>query len=154
WEEGTSMATVTKSVDVFVPVTTAYNQWTQFEEFPKFMEGVEQVQQLDDSHLKWVAEIGGQTRRWQAEITDQIPDQKIAWTSIEGAQNAGTVTFEPLAENRTRVNLTMDFEPEGVTEKIGDATGIVENQVENDLERFKSLIETLGVETGAWRGEI
>lgn len=148
------MAPVEKSVEVEVPVTVAYNQWTQFEEFPKFMEGVEEVQQIDDTHLRWRAEIGGQHREWEAEITEQIPDQKIAWQSTSGKRNAGAVTFAPAGENRTRVSLSMEVETEGIIEKAGEKMGVIDTQVEEDLGRFKNLIESMGVETGAWRGSV
>jgi len=149
------MATkVEKEVEVNVPVTVAYNQWTQFEEFPKFMDGVEHVQQLDDTHIKWVAEIGGQHREWQAEIIEQIPDKKISWKSIEGTPNAGTVTFDSIDSDTTRVNLVMEVEPQGLIEKAGEKTGVIDTQVEEDLNRFKVLIESMGVETGAWRGAV
>lgn len=148
------MSTIEKSIEVNVPVSTAYNQWTQFEEFPKFMEGVEQVQQIGDTHLRWVAEIAGQRREWEAEITDQVPDQTIAWRSTGGAKNDGIVRFEPIDDNSTKVTLLMDFEPEGVVEQAGDKLGAIEGQVQGDLERFKGLIETMGVESGAWRGEV
>ena len=143
-----------KSIEVDVPVTTAYNQWTQFEEFPQFMEGVESVTQLDDKRLHWVAEIAGTRREWDAEIVDQMPDQRIAWRSIDGTGNAGIVTFEPVGEAKTRIALELDVEPEGLVEKIGDKLGFVAKQAEGDLERFKELIESRGVESGAWRGEV
>lgn len=148
------MAPVQKSIEVDVPVSVAYNQWTQFEEFPRFMDGVEEVQQLDDTHLRWRAEIGGQHREWEAEITTQIPDQRIAWQSTSGTRNAGTVEFEPIGDNRTRINLTMDVETEGIIEKAGEKMGVIDTQVEEDLSRFKTLIESMGVETGAWRGTV
>jgi uncharacterized membrane protein len=148
------MSSVTTSIDVDLPVSTVYNQWTQFEEFPQFMEGVEKVTQRDDTHLRWVAEIAGKTKEWEAEITEQEPDQRIAWTAREGAFNAGVVTFHPLEDQRTRVTLQMEFEPETFTERVGDAVGIVQRQVEGDLERFKEFIEARGRETGGWRGEI
>jgi uncharacterized membrane protein len=147
-------ATIEKSIDVDVPVRTAYNQWTQFEEFPKFMEGVTEVRQLDDKRLHWKAEIGGQEREWDAEIYEQVPDKRIAWGSILGKQNAGVVRFEPLGSNRTRIYLRIDYDPEGIMENAAQATGIVSARVEGDLERFKDFIEKRGVETGAWRGEI
>ncbi len=148
------MASVTKSIDVRVPVRTAYDQWTQFEEFPRFMEGVKSVKQLDDTHLHWIAEIGGQTKEWDAEITEQIPDERIAWRSTSGAKNAGVVTFHRLGDGLTRVTLQMEYEPEGAAESIGDALGFVSRRVEGDLERFRDFIEGRGVETGAWRGEV
>jgi uncharacterized membrane protein len=143
-----------KSIEVDVPVSTAYNQWTQFEEFPQFMDGVESVTQLDDKHLHWVAEIAGTRREWDAEIIDQEPDQRIAWRSADGTGNAGVVTFRPVGEAKTEVTLALDVEPEGLVETIGDKLGFVSKQAEGDLERFKELIESRGVETGAWRGEI
>ena len=148
------MAHVRKSIAVERPVTTVYNQWTQFEEFPQFMEGVEQVTQLDDTRLHWVAKIGPARREWDAEIVSQTPDQGVAWRSINGADNAGTVTFRPLAADRTEVTLELIFDPESVTEKVGDALGIVERRAEGDLERFKNFIEQREVETGAWRGRV
>ena len=148
------MATITESIEVGVPVSTAYNQWTQFEEFPQFMEGVESVRQLDDTHLRWVAEIGGKREEWQAEITLQQPDSVVAWRATEGRENAGEVRFEPAGESRTRVSVTMSYEPEGLTEELGSAAGVVDRRVKGDLERFKELIESRGAETGAWRGEV
>src|SRR5688572_5942387 len=148
------MQTVEKSVEVAVPVSRVYNQWTQFEEFPKFMEGVEQVQQLDDKRLHWVAEIGGKRKEWDAEIYEQIPENRIAWRSTSGAPNAGTVVFQPLDANRTRVSLRLAYEPETFGEKVGDALGFVTRRIEGDLERFKEFIQQRGMETGGWRGEI
>ncbi len=148
------MAHVRKTIDVEQPVTTVYNQWTQFEEFPQFMEGVEKVTQLDDARLRWVAKIGGVTREWDAEIVHQTPDQGVAWRSVDGAENAGAVTFRPLAADRTEVTLELTFGPETLTEKVGDALGIVERRAEGDLERFKRFIEARETETGAWRGRI
>jgi uncharacterized membrane protein len=148
------MPTYEESIEVGVPVTVAYNQWTQFEEFPNFMEGVEQVTQLEDHRLHWVAEVSGQRREWDAEITEQLPDQRIAWTSTSGPRNAGVVTFHRLDDNQCRVMLQMEFEPQDMKEKAGDATGMVRRQVKRDLERFKEFIEARGRETGAWRGEI
>jgi uncharacterized membrane protein len=148
------MASVESSIDVRVDVTTAYNQWTQFESFPQFMENVRSVTQLDDRHLHWVAEMGGQVREWDAEITEQIPDQRIAWTSVSGTPNGGIVTFEPLADGMCRVHLRMEYQPEGVIESAGDFLGLVDRQVKNDLERFKQSIESRGEETGGWRERI
>ncbi|MER3423289.1 MAG: cyclase [Nitrospiraceae bacterium] len=145
---------IEKSVDVNVPVHVAYNQWTQFEEFPKFMQGVRSVKQLDDKHLQWHAEIAGKDKRWEAEITEQIPDQKIAWCSTSGAPNAGIVTFHPLAEAKCRVMLQLQYNPEDFIEKAGDMVGIVSQRIQGDLERFKEFIESRGEATGAWRGEI
>jgi hemerythrin superfamily protein/carbon monoxide dehydrogenase subunit G len=148
------MTKVEKSVEVAVPVSTAYNQWTQFEEFPQFMSGVQQVEQLDDRTLRWVAEIAGVRRQWVATVLEQVPDQKVAWAATEGATNAGAVTFVALPAGGTRVSLTLDYEPEGLVEKAGDALNVVERQATGDLERFKSFIESKGSETGAWRGEV
>lgn len=147
-------STIEKSIDVAVPVSTAYNQWTQFELFPEFMEGVEEVRQLDDRHIHWRASVGGNEEEWDAEITAQIPDQRIAWRSISGKENAGVVTFHPVDPDTTRVTLQIVYEPEGVMENVGDALGVVDRRAEGDLERFKEMIESRGTETGAWRGEI
>src|SRR3954471_10039231 len=148
------MTKVEKSVEVAVPVSTAYNQWTQFEEFPQFMSGVQQVEQLDDQTLRWVAEIAGVRRQWTATVLEQVPNRKVAWAATEGATNAGAVTFVALPAGGTRVTLTLDYEPEGIVEKAGDALNIVERQATGDLERFKTFIEARGTETGAWRGEV
>ncbi|MDP9328387.1 MAG: SRPBCC family protein [Actinomycetota bacterium] len=148
------MAEVTESVDVGVPVSTAYNQWTQFEEFPRFMGGVEQVTQLDDTHLHWVAQVAGKREEWDAEITEQNPDERVAWTARGGKGNAGVVTFHRLNDDETRVTVQMDWEPEGVLENVGTALGFDGRQVSQDLDRFKEMIEARGVETGAWRGEV
>ena len=143
-----------KSIQVDVPVTTAYNQWTQFEDFPHFMGGVKDVHQHDDQRLHWVAEIAGVRREWEATILEQVPDQKIAWAATEGATNAGAVRFQPTGPMSTTVYLSLEYEPEGVVEQVGDKLGIVERQVEADLKRFKALIEDDGYATGAWRGSI
>jgi uncharacterized membrane protein len=148
------MATVTESIELNVPVQTAYNQWTQFEEFPKFMEGVESVTQIDDTHLHWVAEVGGKRRDWKAEIIHQEPDERIAWRAVDGNGPDGMVTFEHVVPDMTRLTVEMTYEPEGVSEQLGSAVGIDSRQVKGDLERFKELIESRGVETGAWRGEV
>jgi uncharacterized membrane protein len=148
------MAKIDKSIEVGVPLSTAYNQWTQFEEFPKFMEGVEYVKQLDDTQLHWKAEIGGVTREWKAEITEQRPDEMIAWQSIDGPLNTGVVTFEALGPDMTRVMLEIEYEPEGATENVGTGLGLVAARVEGDLERFRDFIEERGHETGAWRGQV
>jgi uncharacterized membrane protein len=148
------VSTIVESIDVAVPVRVAYDQWTQFEDFPKFMEGVKHVKQLDDTTLAWTAEIGGIERSWRAEITEQEPDRRVAWRSTSGAKNAGQVTFEPLADNMTRATLQLDVEPEGPIESAGDALGLVERQAEGDLRRFKEFIEQRGAPTGAWRGEV
>ncbi len=148
------MSTIEQSVDVEVPVRTAYNQWTQFEEFPRFMEGVEKVEQLSDTKLHWVAKIAGATREWDAEITEQLPDDRIAWKATSGSQNDGVVTFHRLGDGQTRIMLQLDFDPDGFVEKAGDALGILKRRTHGDLNRFKEFIETEGRETGAWRGEV
>ena len=148
------MARVEQSIEVNVPVTTAYNQWTQFEDFPNFMEGVDSVTQLDDTHLRWVAEVAGRRHEWEAEITEQKPDDRIAWRATDGKQNAGVVTFHRLSDDRTNVMLQLEWEPEGVVEQIGEKAGQDERQVKADLERFKQMIESRGTETGAWRGDV
>jgi uncharacterized membrane protein len=148
------MATVEQSIEVNVPVRTAYNQWTQFEEFPEFMEGVESVTQLDDTHLRWVADIGGKRNEWEAEITEQRPDERVAWRASDGKGNGGVVTFHRIDENRTRIMVQMEYEAEGVVEKVGSALGADDARVRGDLERFKEFIERRGRETGAWRGEV
>jgi uncharacterized membrane protein len=147
---------VQDSIQVQVPVQQAYNQWTQFEEFPRFMEGIQSVQQLDDTHVQWVAEIRGESREWTTEIIEQHSDEKIAWKTIEGeVKNDGVVTFEALGDNQTRINVQMDVEGESATENVAaDLIGIVKEQVHGDLERFKQLIENRDEETGAWRGEV
>jgi uncharacterized membrane protein len=148
------MAKVERSIDVAAPVRTVYDQWTQFREFPRFMEGVEEVLQLDDAHLHWVAEIAGQRREWDAVIQEQIPDQRIAWASTDGALNAGVVTFHRLDDDTTRLMLQLEYDPETFAEKAGDALCAVERRVSGDLERFRDFVEAEGTETGAWRGEI
>ena len=148
------MKTIEQSIEVDVPVNTAYNQWTQFESFPRFMEGVEKVEQVDDTTLEWTAEIAGVRRSWRARITEQTPDQRIAWTSTDGARNAGVVTFHRLDDDRSRVTLQLDVEPEGAVEATGDALGFVRRRATGDLERFKEFIEARGEATGAWRGEV
>lgn len=148
------MSNIEQSIDVNVPVRTAYNQWTQFEEFPQFMEGVEEVKQLGDKRLHWRANIAGKQEEWDAKITEQEPDMRVAWTSTTGAHNAGVVTFHRIDDSKTRVMLQVDYEPEGVVENVGDALGFVSRRVKGDLDRFKTFIEARGKETGAWRGEI
>jgi uncharacterized membrane protein len=150
------MPTIEDSIEVQVPVQQAYNQWTQFEEFPTFMEGIQSVQQLDDTHVKWVAEIRGESRQWTTEITEQQPDEKIAWKTIDGeVKNDGAVTFEQVGDRQTRVNVQMDVEGDSTAENVaGDLLGIVKRQVHDDLERFKQLIENRDQETGAWRGAV
>jgi uncharacterized membrane protein len=148
------MSKFEKSIEVDAPVRTVYNQWTQFEEFPAFMEGVREVKQLNDTLLHWRAEIGGQEREWDAEITEQLPDLRIAWRSTTGALNAGVVTFHRLSDTRSKVMLQMDYDPQGFVESAGDAIGMVSRRVQGDLERFKEFIEMRGTETGAWRGQV
>jgi uncharacterized membrane protein len=145
---------VEKCIEVEAPVSMVYNQWTQFEEFPRFMEGVERVEQLDEKRLRWCAEIGGKVVEWDAEIFEQIPDKRVAWRSITGALNTGMVNFEPLGPNRTKIWLKVNYKPEGAMEKIGSALGVISQRIEGDLERFKEFIESRGSETGAWRGQI
>lgn len=147
-------STIEQSIDVNVPVRTAYNQWTQFEEFPRFMEGVEQVRQLDDTHLHWKANIGGKEKEWDAVITEQLPDERVAWTNTSGARNAGVVTFHRLAESKTRIMLQLEYDPEGFVENVGDIVGVVSTRVRGDLNRFKEFVESHGHETGAWRGKV
>jgi uncharacterized membrane protein len=148
------MAEVHESIDVNVPISTAYNQWTQFQEFPQFMENVESVTQIDDSHLRWVAEIGGKKHEWEAEIVRQEPDHVIAWRSVDGKGTSGEVKFDALGSDRTNVDVTMSWEPEGMMESLGAKIGADSMGVKKDLENFKDLIEGRGVESGAWRGEI
>ena len=142
------------AVDVDVPVRTAYDQWTQFEQFPRFMDHVEQVEQIDDRTLHWVARIAGQRKDWNAEITDQTPDRRVAWRSTSGDQNDGAVTFDAIDPDRTRVTLRIDADPTGPVETTGVALGFLERAVEGDLKQFKEYIETRRVPSGAWRGEI
>jgi uncharacterized membrane protein len=147
------MSRIQETLELEVPVSTAYNQWTQFEDFPQFMEGVESVKQLDDTRLYWIAEFGGTRREWEAKILDQTPDSHIAW---EGGPEdpSGEVRFEPLGAERCRVTLVMDYEPQGMKEKAGDLMGVAKARVKGDLERFKQFIQTRQVETGAWRGDV
>jgi uncharacterized membrane protein len=148
------METIKESIEVNVPVSTAYNQWTQFEEFPKFMEGIEAVEHLDDTRLRWAAQISGERREWQAEIVEQIPDQRIAWRAVDGNGPNGLVTFEPLGEDTTLITVEMSYEPEGLKETLGAKIGQDSRQVREDLQRFKEVVEALGTEAGAWRGEV
>jgi uncharacterized membrane protein len=148
------MASVTKSIDVNVPVSTAYNQWTQFETFPQFMEGVKDVDQIDDKRLHWRAEVGGKEQEWDARITEQLPDNRIAWTSTSGDMNAGAVDFHRISDVMSRITLTVDYDPQGFLESLGDALGFMDRRVQSDLKRFKQFIESRGSETGGWRGAI
>lgn len=148
------MANYEQSIDVNVPVRTAYNQWTQFEMFPYFMDGVETVKQINDTRMRWRAEIAGNQQEWDAEITEQTPDQRIAWTSTSGAKHAGVVTFHHINDDMTRIMFQIDYDPENFVENVGAALGVVENRMKGDLERFKQFIESGGEETGAWRGSV
>jgi uncharacterized membrane protein len=148
------MSTIEQSIEVDAPVRTVYDQWTQFEEFPRFMEGIDEVKQLDATHLHWKASVGGKTNEWDAEITEQLPDERVAWKSTSGTANAGVVTFHRLDEQRTKVMVQLDWEPDGVVETLGSAVGSDSRRVQGDLERFKELVESRGAESGAWRGEV
>ncbi|GAA3819117.1 MULTISPECIES: SRPBCC family protein [Amycolatopsis] len=149
------MSTITESVDVNVDVRTAYNQWTQFESFPEFMEGVEEIRQLDDTHTHWVTKIGGAKREFDATITEQHPDERVAWRSDSGPSHAGVITFHRLDDHKTRVTAQMDIDPEGFVEQAADKLGILDRRVHGDMERFKAFIEKRGgQETGAWRGDV
>ena len=148
------MSTIEESIDINVPVRAAYDQWTQFEEFPAFMEGVDKVTQIDDTHLHWVAEIAGVKREWDSVITEQHPDERVAWTSTSGTSNAGVVTFHKLGDTKTRVMLQLEVKPEGAVERAGDALGIIKRRASGDLERFKELIEQRGTADGGWRGDV
>jgi uncharacterized membrane protein len=151
---GTTPRTITESIEVDVPVSTAYNQWTQFEDFPLFMEGVEHVEQLDDTRLHWIAKVGGKTNEWDAKILEQHPDRQVSWISEDGKKTRGTVTFEPVSESRALIRLSMSYQAEGLTEALGSAVGLDQRRVHGDLQRFRELIESRGAESGAWRGEV
>ncbi|MFJ8719320.1 SRPBCC family protein [Streptomyces violaceus] len=149
------MSQVEESIEVRVPVHTAYNQWTQFEDFPRFMDGVERIEQRTDTLTHWVTKVGGKEREFDAEITEQVPDERVAWTTVNGeARQAGVVTFHRIQDDTTKVMLQMEFDPSGVTETVGDKLGFVKRQVSGDLRRFKHFMESRGSETGAWRGEV
>jgi uncharacterized membrane protein len=149
------MSTIVESVDVAVDVSTAYNQWTQFESFPQFMEGVDEIRQTDDTHTHWVTSVAGVTREFDATITEQMPDQRVAWRSDDGPDHAGVITFHRLDDTTTRVTAQMDIDPEGFVENAADKLGILDRRVKGDLRRFKEFIESRGGrETGAWRGEV
>ncbi|MCA2207882.1 MULTISPECIES: SRPBCC family protein [Nocardia] len=148
------MSTVIEAVDVHVPVATAYNQWTQFESFPQFMHGVDRIEQLDDTHTRWTVDIAGATRTFDATITEQHPEERIAWKSDDGPQHAGVVTFHRLDDSTTRVTVQMDIDPEGFVENIADKTGVLDRRIKGDVRRFKDFIESRGSETGAWRGDV
>ncbi|NJQ01681.1 SRPBCC family protein [Streptomyces zingiberis] len=149
------MSKVEESIEVGVPVRTAYDQWTQFEEFPRFMEGVERIEQKTPTLTHWVTEIGGMKREFDAEITEQIPDERVAWTTVDGeVRQAGVVTFHRLDDTRTKIMLQLDHDPQGIADSVGDKLGFVRKQAVGDLGRFKSFIESRGAETGAWRGQV
>lgn len=148
------MSRIEQSIEVDAPLREVYNQWTQFEEFPRFMDGVESVTQVGDTHLHWVANVGGKREEWDAEIIEQVADQRIAWSSTSGSSNAGSVTFRPVDAARTQITLAMEIAPQGAVEQVGDALGVPDRRVRGDLERFKSFIEARGVATGGWRGEV
>jgi uncharacterized membrane protein len=151
---GTSPRTISGEIEVDVPVSTAYNQWTQFEDFPLFMEGVEHVKQLDETRLHWVATVGGKRAEWDAKILEQHPDRQISWISEDGRKTRGTVSFENRGPEKARIRLSMSYQAEGPVETLGSAAGLDERRVRSDLERFKELIESRGTESGAWRGEV
>jgi len=148
------MSQVQEAIRVGVPVTTAYNQWTQFEEFPRFMEAVEEIRQVDDTHLHWKVSVAGRHEEFDAVITEQIPDTRIAWTTTEGPKHGGAVDFHRISDDETQVTVVMDTPEEGAAQKAADAMGILGRKVKGDLERFKEMIESRGTETGAWRGEV
>ncbi|UJW28420.1 SRPBCC family protein [Saccharothrix sp. AJ9571] len=148
------MGSITKSVDVEVPIGTVYNQWTQFEDFPQFMEGVDRIEQLDDKHTRWEVSVAGVSRQFEATITEQHPEERVAWTSDSGPNHAGVVTFHRIADDTTRVTAQMDIDPEGFVEQAADKLGILDRRVQGDLDRFKTFIEQRQRETGAWRGDI
>lgn len=148
------MSTIVESVDVEVPVRTVYNQWTQFEQFPAFMEGVTEIRQVNDTRLHWVIDIAGQHREFDAEITEQHPDERVAWTSVDGPRHAGVVTFHQLSPTKTRVTAQMEIDPEGFFEKVADKAGVLDRRVKGDMMRFRDFIQSRGQETGAWRGDV
>jgi uncharacterized membrane protein len=154
WSDSPRQATVVEEIELAVPVSTAYNQWTQFEEFPRFMDGVDEVRQLDDTLLHWAATVAGKHAEWQAKIVEQQPDRLIAWESADGKQTRGRIIFEEAGPGRSRIRLQMAYTPEGVREKVGSAVGLDKRRIRGDLERFRRLIESQQVETGAWRGKI
>ncbi|WP_213930876.1 SRPBCC family protein [Rhodococcus sp. B50] len=148
------MSTITEAIDVDVPIRVAYNQWTQFESFPHFMEGVREIRQLDDTHVHWVIDIAGQVREFDATITEQHPDERVAWTSDSGPNHAGVITFHRLDDEKTRVTAQMDVDPEGFVENAADKLGVLGNRIKNDMRKFKEFIEQRGHETGGWRGDV
>jgi uncharacterized membrane protein len=148
------MKTIEESIEVQVPVSTAYNQWTQFESYPTFMDGIKRVEQKDDTHLRWIAEVAGEKREWDAEITEQHPDHRVAWRALDQEGPNGAVTFHKLDNARTKVMVQMEYDPEGIKETVGSALGLDSHRVKGDLESFKDFIESLGHETGSWRGNV
>ncbi len=148
------MSAIEESIQVHAPLRTVYDQWTQFEEFPKFMEGIEEVRQIDATHLHWVAAFGGQRHEWDAEISEQRPDERVAWKNTGGTDNAGVVTFHRIDDDQTQVMVQMDFVPEGIVEKLGNALGVPDRRVKGDLARFKELIESSDRTSDGWRGEV
>ena len=148
------MSTVEQSIDIDVPVSVAYDQWTQFESFPEFMDGIEEVRQIDDTHLHWRAKIGGHEVEWDAVITEQLPDERVAWKATDGKANAGVVTFHRLSDDSSRIMVQIEHESDGVMEKVGSALGADKREVKNSLERFKELVEQPGRRHGSWRGEV
>jgi uncharacterized membrane protein len=148
------MGNITESVDVNVPVRTAYNQWTQFESFPQFMDGVDEIRQTDDTHTHWVTSIGGVKREFDATITEQHPDERVAWKTEDGPHHAGVITFHRLSDAETRVTAQMDIDPDGIAETVADKTGVISRRVKGDMARFKEFIEARGGETGEWRGDV
>ena len=147
-------SSVEESIEVNLPLSTAYNQWTQFEDFPQFKESVHEVRQLDNKRLHWRADVAGKEKQWDAEITEQVPDKRIAWRSVNGVRNNGEVRFEKISDTATRIILKMDYQPEGMVEQRGDALGAVRLEARGNLQRFKELLESRGKESGAWRGSI
>ena len=152
--EATSPRVIDEAIEVGVPVSTAYNQWTQFEDFPLFMEGVDDVRQISDTRLHWAATVAGRHHEWDAKILEQHPDRQISWISEDGKKTRGTVSFEPRGSSQTLIRLSMSYQAEGMAEAVGSAAGLDERRVRGDLERFKELVESRGAETGAWRGEV
>jgi len=149
------MSTITESVDVDVDLQTAYDQWTQFETFPQFMEGVESIKQLDDTHLRWNVKVGPVTREFNATVTEQHPSERIAWHSDEGPEHAGVVTFEPITKESTKVTVEMTMDPEGFVENVADKAGVLDHRVKGDMKNFKKFIESReGAQTGGWHGEV
>ena len=148
------MESIEKVIEVNAPVRAVYNQWTQFEEFPRFMAGVKEVRQIDDTHLHWRVKIAGKEEEWDAEITEQIPDKRIAWHSTSGAENSGVVSFHKISDSKTRIMLQIDYTPQDTVEEVGDAMGVIRMRTRGDLKRFKKFIEEQGKETGAWRGTV